>query len=63
MAIDRRRKEFASYNLEELLEFVGVDFNKREEQVEWLSLELFDDSTFDDNSCDQWIDRQVDADK
>jgi len=31
VAIDRRRKEFASYNLEELLEYVGVDFNKREE--------------------------------
>jgi len=34
------------------MEFVGVDFNKREYQVEWLPLELFDDSTFDDNTAD-----------
>lgn len=30
VAIDRRRKEYASYNLDELLEFVGIDFNKKD---------------------------------
>lgn len=60
MAIDRRRKEFASYGLEELMEFVGIDFNKRDDQVEWLQLELFDDTSFDDNSNSDWINRRED---
>lgn len=58
VAIDRRRKEYASYSLEELMEFVGIDFNKKENQIEWMKLEWFDDTTFDDNNNDQWINRQ-----
>jgi dynein heavy chain, axonemal len=30
VAIDRRKKEFLSYSLEELLSYVGVDFNKKD---------------------------------
>lgn len=49
VAIDRKKKEYASYDIEELLMEEGVDYNsKKNEHVNWLELELFDDSTFDD---------------
>lgn len=61
MAIDRKRKEFKSINFDDLL-FQYVDFNKLNHQLEWLLLEYFDDTTFDDNGNQDWIARQTDED-
>jgi len=58
VAIDRKKKEYASYDVEELLIQEGVDYNsKLNEHVNWLELELFDDCTFDDYSNQYWIDK------
>jgi len=40
--------------LEELLKYLNVDFNVRDPQCEWMPLELFDDSTFDESSSLEW---------
>lgn len=39
-----------------------MDFNKLNRQLEWLLLEYFDDTTFDDNGNQDWIARQTDED-
>ncbi|KAL4440889.1 hypothetical protein ABPG74_009302 [Tetrahymena malaccensis] len=57
VAIDRKKKQFASYQLEDLMLYLNVDFNQPDTQCEWLPLELFDDSTFDENSSFEWLDR------
>ncbi len=62
VAIDRKRKEFKSIDFESLLAQVGVDFNHSNPQVEWVPLEYFDDSQFDDNTNTDWILRQHDED-
>ena len=33
-----------------------------DKKYEWLLLELFDDTTFDDYSNDEWFDKTVDED-
>lgn len=55
VAIDRKKKEFMSYQLEDLMAFLNIDLNKRDVQCEWLPLEIFDDTTFDDNSAIEWL--------
>lgn len=55
VAIDRKKKEFASYDLEKLLIEFGVDYNNLHINSQWLPLELFDDTTFDDFSNDDWL--------
>ncbi len=60
VAIDRKKKEYASFNLEELLAGEEIDFNSRNTMVEWLPLELSDDTTFDDYSNEEWMQRRVD---
>lgn len=54
VAIDRKKKQYMSYHLEDLMKYLNVDFNKTDPQCEWLSLEIFDDSTFDENSSFEW---------
>lgn len=60
--IDRKKKQFASFNLEDLLISQGVDFNTRNVSVEWLKLQYFDDESYDDYSGDEWIQKMVDED-
>lgn len=55
VAIDRKKKEYASYNLEDLLHAEEIDFNNQVASLQWLPLELFDDTTFDDYSNEEWI--------
>ena len=43
VAIDRKKKEYASFDINELMKQV-------EQNEHWLPLELFDDITFDDFS-------------
>jgi dynein heavy chain, axonemal len=55
VAINRKKKEYASFVIEELLLHLGIDYNKRQPHVEWLPLELFDDTVFDDYEKEDWI--------
>jgi len=55
VAIDRKKKEYASYDIEKLLLQENVDINNPDKNVEWLPIELFDDTTFDDFSNEEWI--------
>ena len=55
VAISRKQKEYQSFKIEELLQEEGIDFNMANPNVEWLHLELFDDSTFDDYPNSTWI--------
>lgn len=40
----------------------GIDLNTPNSQVEWLSLELFDDNSTDDFTNEDWIARRIDED-
>ncbi|KAL4427402.1 hypothetical protein ABPG74_009674 [Tetrahymena malaccensis] len=62
VAIDRKKKEYASFDIEQLLQIEGIDFNKQGDQAEWLPLDLFDDNTFDDYQGREWVDRLQDED-
>lgn len=62
VAINRKQKEYAQFSLENLMYDEGVDLNTPNGQVEWLNLELFDDNSTDDFSCEEWIQRKVDED-
>lgn len=62
VAIDRKKKEYASYNLEQLFAENSIDFNNINKNVEWLPLELFDDTTYDDYSNEEWIKKKSDED-
>ena len=53
--IDRKKKEYKSYRIEDLLGEVEVDKNGEPGYLTWLPLELFDDETFDDYSPEEWI--------
>ena len=33
----------------------GIDYNQQSEQADWIPLELFDDTNFDDYSNEDWI--------
>jgi len=57
VAIDRKRKEFASISIEDELTKRGIDFNTPPGQESWLSLELFDDKTYDDYTPEEWIEK------
>jgi len=50
VAIDRLKKEYASFSIEDLLFAEGVDVNNPNKNVNWLPLELFDDTVYDDYS-------------
>lgn len=50
VAIDRKKKEYASFDIEQLLLDEGLDLNDPNNNVNWLPLELFDDTTYDDYS-------------
>jgi len=56
VAIDRRKKEYASFSIDQLLAekgtlsfYLGIDFAEKRKES-WLPLHYFDDSTFDDYS-------------
>lgn len=55
VAIDRKKKEYSSYNLEELLAMEDINFNEKGHPSSWLPLELFDDTNYDDFSNEEWI--------
>ena len=55
VAIDRKIKEYAQYDIEELLLNLGIDYNQQNESASWLPLELFDDTNFDDYSNEDWL--------
>ena len=59
VAIDRRKKEYASFSIEELLSETGIDFAEKRKES-WLPLHYFDDSLFDDYSNEGWIEKKVD---
>lgn len=40
----------------------SIDFNNINKNVEWLPLELFDDTTYDDYSNEEWIKKKSDED-
>lgn len=42
--------------------FQDISFQKQDASVEWLKLEYFDDTTYDDNSNEDWIRREIDED-
>ena len=60
VAINRKQKLYASFNLRELLDQQGIDLNMPHPQVEWLPLELFDDNSSDDFPNEEWIKRRLD---
>ncbi|EGR27865.1 hypothetical protein IMG5_187090 [Ichthyophthirius multifiliis] len=64
VAIDRQKKQYHSFNIEQLLQMEGIDFNRKDEgnSSYWLPLEIFDDNTFDDYQDGEWIDRLTDDD-
>jgi len=51
----KKKKEYASYDIEKLLLQENVDINNPDKNVEWLPIELFDDTTFDDFSNEEWM--------
>ena len=61
MAIERKRKEFLQIDFEALLREVGVDLNLKC-QEQWLPLQNFDDTNYDDNSNEDWLRRMTDED-
>ena len=60
VAIDRKKKEYASFNIPQLLLDHHIDFNQPKRVEAWLPLEYFDDNTFDDFTDDDWIARKID---
>jgi dynein heavy chain, axonemal len=58
--IDRKKKEYKGYDVEDLLLNEGVDVNNVAEHVKWLDLELFDDKTFDDYTPKEWLEKAMD---
>lgn len=55
--IDRRKKEYKSYDIERLLHEAGINKDEEPSYLNWLPLELFDDDTFDDYSPQEWIEK------
>lgn len=53
--LDRKKKEFKSFDLEKLLEERGIFKREEEAHLTWLPLDLFDDETYDDYSPEEWI--------
>ncbi|CAD8156782.1 unnamed protein product [Paramecium pentaurelia] len=60
VAINRKQKLYASFNILQLLDQEGIDLNMTNPQVQWLPLELFDDNSNDDYPNEDWIKRKVD---
>lgn len=60
VAIDRKKKEYASFFIEDLLIHEDIDFNVPDPECDWLDLELFDDLTFDDYENSEWIAKKTD---
>jgi dynein heavy chain len=61
VAIDRKKKEYASFNLNQLFEQARINFVEKTKES-WLPLHFFDDSTFDDYIEVGWIEKKVDED-
>ena len=59
VAIDRKKKEYASFNLSELFSSRRINFIE-DTKESWLSLYYFDDNTFDDFSSEAWIEKKID---
>jgi dynein heavy chain len=57
--IDRKKKEYKSFRIEELLAEAGVDKDGEPSYLSWLPLELFDDETFDDYSPAEWMQKAI----
>jgi hypothetical protein len=63
VALERKKKMFASYSLSDLLEREGINLRMEERKEEtWCPLHYFDDETFDDYACEEWISKQIDED-
>jgi dynein heavy chain len=54
VAIDRKKKEYASFNLNQLFELAKINFVEKTKES-WLPLHYFDDNTFDDYPSEGWI--------
>ena len=62
VVIDRLKKQYASFDIEDLLKELGVDFrNPNKGQEGWLPLEPFDDEEYDCRTKQDWIDQGKDA--
>jgi dynein heavy chain len=61
VVIDRQRKLFASLDIEDLLQELGIDYrNPTPNQSEWLPLEPFDDTEYDCRLPHEWIELGTD---
>lgn len=60
VAIDRKKKEYASFDINQLLAENSINFEGNNRREGWLPLEYFDDNTFDDFTDEDWISRKVD---
>lgn len=59
--IDRKKKDYKSFNIEQLLEDAGIHKDEEPNYLNWLPLELFDDETFDDYAPQEWIEKAKDG--
>jgi dynein heavy chain len=61
VVVDRQRKLFASLDIEDLLQELGIDYrNPSPNQSEWLPLEPFDDTEYDCRLPQEWIELGTD---
>ncbi|PHJ26107.1 dynein heavy chain 2 [Cystoisospora suis] len=57
VTVERRRRLYASLDIEELLLERGIDYgNPTFDAQRWLPLEPFDDTSYDDRLPEEWID-------
>ena len=61
VAIDRKKKEYASFDINEIFREQEIDFLSDAKET-WLKLEFFDDSTYDDYPKEGWIAKKIDQD-
>ena len=56
VVIDRLKKQYSSFDIEDLLKELNVDFRNPKKCTEgWLPLEPFDDEEFDCRTKEDWI--------
>ena len=56
VAIERKKKLFRSYDLTQLFQSEGLDLPQiQASRFNWADLSLFDDTSFDDYSNEEWI--------
>mmetsp|Transcript_26004 Transcript_26004/g.4450 ORF Transcript_26004/g.4450 Transcript_26004/m.4450 type:complete len:98 (-) Transcript_26004:3-296(-) len=53
VVIDRKKKRYASIDIEELLREFGVDYGKASEA--WLDLVSFDDCDYEERNNEEWV--------